>query len=172
MLELAGAMLVLSASTLAGFDQASRYARRPQQIRQWILILQRMETEIVYGFTPLPTALERLSHTVQGPIREMLAEVAGRLQTNRGETTRKVWQEVIGDLWHKTSLNKADKEIILQLGSTLGTTAGSDQTKHLRLALNHLEQAESSAAEDRNRYEKMWRSLGVLVGALIVILMI
>jgi len=59
MLKLAGAILVLLSGTLIGFRQAARYADRTAQIRQLIHALQRLETEIGFGHTPLPEALER-----------------------------------------------------------------------------------------------------------------
>nr|WP_313782935.1 hypothetical protein [Paenibacillus larvae] len=52
MVKMLGAVLVLGAGTLYGFVQAMHYARRPKQIRQLHQALQRLETEIVYGYTP------------------------------------------------------------------------------------------------------------------------
>ena len=68
-------------------------------------------------------------------------------------------------------MKQAEQEVVLQLGSVLGVTDRSDQIKHLRLAISQLQAEETESREDQRRYEKMWKSLGVLIGALIVILM-
>ncbi len=58
-----------------------------------------------------------------------------------------------------------------QLGAKLGLTDRDDQVKHLRLAVNQLRGEEELAKDEQQRYERMWKSLGLLMGALVVILM-
>ena len=62
--------------------------------------------------------------------------------------------------------------IIGELASTLGTTDMEDQQKVLRLAQKKLSLLTAEAREDRKKYEKLYRSLGVLGGlaAILVIL--
>jgi stage III sporulation protein AB len=64
-----------------------------------------------------------------------------------------------------------EQEVMLQLGHVLGLSDRSDQVKHLRLAVSQLQAEEVDAREEQRKYEKMWKSLGVLIGGLIVILM-
>ena len=65
MVKLIGAALILFAGTMIGFMQASRFAARPRQIRQLSYALQRLETEIGFGFTPLPEATAAALHIWQ-----------------------------------------------------------------------------------------------------------
>ncbi len=171
MLNMIGAVIVLITGALIGWYQASQYANRPKQIRQFIQAIQRLETEINYGFTPLPEALERISKSIHEPTSSIFHLAAEQLSFNNGKSTKDLWTLVISDHWRNTSMKLPEKEIVLQLGATLGISDRSDQMKHIHLTINQLQAEENMAKDEQNRYEKMWKSLGILGGALVVILM-
>lgn len=171
MLNMVGALIVLISGALIGFYQAAQYANRPKQIRQLIQALQRLETEINYGFTPLPEALKRISHSIPEPVSTIYAQAAEQLTINNGRSTKESWQQVIADNWKRSAMKASEMDIMLQVGSTLGISDRQDQIKHIHLAIYQLQGEEDTAKEEQRRYEKMWKSLGVLGGALVVILM-
>lgn len=172
MLKFAGAVLILAAAAMFGFVQALHYARRPRQIRQMIGALQRMETEIVYALTPLPEAMLSLSRQLSEPLSSLFRMTADRLKASGGAaSTREIWQQSVREAWRVSSMKQPEQEIVLQLGAVLGVTDRADQVKHLRLAVSQLQTEEQESREEQRRYETMWKSLGILIGALIVILM-
>ncbi|MBB6675245.1 stage III sporulation protein SpoIIIAB [Cohnella nanjingensis] len=171
MLKLIGAALVLFAGTMIGFVQAARFAERPRQIRHLLHALQRMETEIGYGQTPLPEALARIAQVLPPPLSGLFAETAASLQSASGGTVRDSWEKAFRSGWSATAMRPAERDAMLRLGGTLGGSGREDQLKHLRLAMHQLQAEEAAAREDQQRYEKLCRSLGVLAAALVVILM-
>lgn len=171
MLKLIGAMLIVLTGALFGFHQAMLLARRPRQIGELIRSLQRLETEIGYGYTPLPEALTRTGRALRGPVGALLGSAGEELERASGQTVRQIWQRTIERLWRSTSMKTAEREALLQLGPTLGMTDRDEQVKHLRLTVRQLEGEEALAREEQQRYERMWKSLGVLMGLLVVILM-
>jgi len=170
MIKLVGAVLIIFASTLFGFYKASLYAARPRQIRQLVHALKRLATEIGYGSTPLPVALRKLSAQCQRPLDQMFATIADRLSGGRSETVRQVWQETIQRFWGQTAMKAPEQETLLELASTLGISDREDQLKHLELAITGLQHEEAVARDEQQKFEKLSRSLGMLGGALIVIL--
>lgn len=171
MLKFVGGVLIFGAAAMFGFLQAAHYVRRPKQIRLLINALGRMETEIAYALTPLPEAFSSLSKQVAEPLSSLFRLMSERLLTSSGESTRELWQKTVSEVWTRTSMRQPEQEVILQLGPVLGLSDQSDQIKHLRLAIAQLQSEETDARDEQQRYEKMWKSLGVLIGALIVILM-
>ncbi|MFD2611870.1 stage III sporulation protein SpoIIIAB [Paenibacillus gansuensis] len=171
MIRLVGAVIVVAAGTLFGFAQASKYANRPKQIRQLIQALQRLETEIHYGFTPLPEALQSLSAQVPEPLAALFRTASGKLRETEGMTAAEAIQGAIEEVWTRTALGKPERQVVRQLGFTLGISDRDDQIKHVKLAMNQLQSEEAAAREDQKRYEAMWKSLGALGGALVAILM-
>ena len=172
MIKFAGAILVLLAGTLIGYVQAARFASRPRQIRHLIHALQRLETEIGYGQTPLPEALARLSGVLPAPLNGLFAEAAERLKAPGGKMVRQIWEEVFKSGWNRTDMKASEREAVLRLGTTLGSSERADQLKHVRLAMHQLQAEEAAARDEQMRFEKMSRSLGALGAALIVIVLL
>jgi len=171
MIKLIGAVCILFAGTMLGFYQSLQISSRPRQIRQTIQALQRLETEISYGYNPLPDALFTVAGTTAGPVGSLFAEAASGLKDGGTDSVRESWSNAVERCWGSTAMKRTEREAFLQLGSVLGISGREDQAKHLRLAASILQAEEEAAAEDNRRFGKMWRSLGMLAGALIVILM-
>ncbi|GAA4845869.1 stage III sporulation protein SpoIIIAB [Paenibacillus vulneris] len=171
MLKLLGAMMILLSATLFGFYQAQQYSRRPKQIGDVIRALQRLETEIVYGFTPLREALMKVASSCPQPVTAIFRHTAEELGQAGGRPAQQIWQQSLQEHWKHTSMKAGEQDIVRQLGFTLGLSDSADQVKHLRLAIQQLQGELDGAEEERKRYEGMWRSLGLLMGALVVILM-
>jgi stage III sporulation protein AB len=171
MVKFIGAVFIIIAAALFGFIQALHYARRPRQIRGLIGALQRMETEMTYALTPLPELLASLAKQTVEPMADLYRKISEQLFGTSGLSTREIWQREVKETWKGTSMKLPEQEVMLQLGHVLGLSDRSDQVKHLRLAVSQLQAEEADAREDQRKYEKMWKSLGVLIGGLIVILM-
>jgi stage III sporulation protein AB len=170
MVKLFGACCILFACTMFGFYQAAQLNRRPRQIRALVQALQRLESEIGYGMTPLPEALGAVSLSLPEPLSSMFRHASAEMYADTGRPASDCWEEAISTHWGRTSMTKGDGAIMMQLGYTLGATDSGDQIKHLRLAAGNLQAEETSAREDGKRFAGMWKSLGALSGALIVIL--
>jgi|SRR5690625_4705202 len=171
MLKLIGAMLVLVSGAMIGLYQANRLSDRPRQIRHLLRALQRLETEIGYGLTPLPEALQKMARTSPPPTRLIWEEIATQMDQTSGESTMEIWSTTTEKYWRRTCMSKAEKEVLMQLGHVVGISDRTDQLKHVQLAKEQLQAEEEEAIEERDRYSKMWRTLGVLGGAFVVILM-
>jgi len=165
-----GALLILLASTLAGFHKARQYALRPRQLRELIAALQRLMTEINYGLTPLPDAMNKMGTQTKEPVRTLFLHASTQMEPPHGLTARESLQAGVEEAWGKSAMKSDEREVMLQLSYSLGTSDRQDQTKHISLAIQQLMHEESRAQADQVKYERMSRSLGMLVGALIVIL--
>ena len=119
MLKLFGAVLILAAGTMIGFSKASAYARRPRQIRQLIHALQRLETEMTYGYTPLPEALLRIADQLEPQLSFMFRMAAEPLLTATGKTAGESWRDAVNACWKQTALSSNEREVLSQLSYTL-----------------------------------------------------
>ncbi|OGX68536.1 MAG: stage III sporulation protein AB [Paenibacillus sp. RIFOXYA1_FULL_44_5] len=171
MLKWIGMLFIIFAGTMAGYYKASQYSKRPRQIREIIQALSRLETEIMYGFTPLPEALVATSRQLSGPVRAMFAAAGQELAQIDSSTTWEVWQQAVEQHWRFTALGPSELEVMKQLGHTLGISDRGDQVNHIKLSISQLQGEEQLAREEQKRYEKMSRSLGFLTALLIVIVM-
>lgn len=171
MIKLIGAFLIVISSSLVGMGLASQFVQRTKQLRQLQVAMQWLETQIVYGSTPLHIALAHISERIGGEIGNLFSAVAEGLTDRREASTRECWDEGIKREWAKTAMKNPEKEVLLHLGQVLGQSNREDQQKHIRLALMSLKSEEQQARDNQQKYEKMCRSLGLLGGLLVVILL-
>lgn len=172
MLKLVGSVLILLSGTLAGFYQANQFASRPKQIRELTLMLQRLLTEINYSYRPLAEALSQIGKQASEPLGRLFISAADHMNSSQGLSAQESFQHAINHYWSRTAMKQPEKEAIRQLSFSLGTSDREEQNKHITLAIQQLNHEEASARNDQIKYEKMSRSLGLLVGALIVILIL
>ncbi|QHS22727.1 stage III sporulation protein SpoAB [Virgibacillus sp. MSP4-1] len=166
-----GAMLFLLATTQAGFDIAKRLSDRPQQIRQLKNALQILEAEIVYGQTPIHEVFYQLSKQIPEPLSDFFSELHNRLSVSQ-TTLYDIWNPTLKEIWKQSAMKKAEREIMDQFGKTLGQHDFTQQQKHIQLALTHLERELANAEEEKYRYGRMAKSLGVLTGLFVILLLI
>lgn len=167
-----GAMLVILASTLIGYYSAERLKERTVQLRELQMALQMLETEIVYGSTPLYQAFHKISQKNNGLISLLFERCAYYLQALDGVTTFECWQAALKDVESKLALKKAELEWLYHFGQIVGGSDVNDQRKHIKLMLAHFQKIELEAKEEQKKHEKMYKTLGFLTGVLLVILMI
>ncbi|PTX53916.1 stage III sporulation protein AB [Melghirimyces profundicolus] len=170
MIKLLGACFILLSTSAIGFRIARAYADRPRQIRRMRGALSLLQTEITYGSRRLDRICEQIAKREKDPVRSLYTRTAHYLKTLDGVSTFECWKRAVEETWPSTALKNPEKEVLIDFGKTLGISDREDQLSHLVRARTNLEVEESQAREEQMRYEKMCKSLGVLAGALIVIL--
>lgn len=170
--KLLGATLLIGAAAGIGFIQAATYAARPKQLRLLHHALSRLETAIMYAHTPLSAAFHDIAQQMSPALHVIFVSAAQAMEQSSAisSTAREAWQQAWDQHGGNTALNTADLRIVREFGYTLGVSDREDQCKHIRLAIKQLEQEEWTAQEEHKRYGVMCRSLGVLAGLLVVIL--
>jgi len=171
MVKLIGALLVLVSASMVGWQISRSYAKRPVQLRALLVALQMLETEIVYGLTPLQRAFVKVGQRVQKEIGNIFLSAAELLEQGGALSAEESLQKAILRHGAQTALRKQERDVLASLSQVLGSSDREDQQKHLRLAVTHLRGLEEEARAEQNKYEKMYKSLGFLGGLLVVILM-
>lgn len=171
MIKIIGAIIILVATTGAGFEVSRHLSERPRQLRLLKSALQSLDAEIMYGHTPLHEATRRLSTQITQPLSTFFESFSKRL-TETETTVKDAWEECLKEVWKRTALKQGEYEIMKQFGETLGRHDRHSQQKQIMLALTHLEREEMDACDKQAKYEKMMKSLGFLTGLLLIILLI
>jgi stage III sporulation protein AB len=170
MIKLIGAICIIVATTWIGFETSRRFSDRPRQLRALRSALQSLEAEIMYGHTPLHEAARRLSAQLAKPLSTFFESFAKKL-TDTETTVNVAWENSLKEVWKSTALKQGDFEVMKQFGETLGRHDRISQQKHIMLTLTHLERQEADAIQNQTTYEKMVKSLGLLSGLLLIILL-
>lgn len=162
-LKFAGGVLAVACSGLAGVEQARLHRRAADELGRWITALAALETEVEYGQSRLPQALERAADVAGGLTGKCLREAAQMLHGGRGSPGECI-------RWAMASHPcKGQLQPAVVLGDVLGSSHGADQIRHIRLAMTRLERARATAEDQAARYSKLWPAVGFLTGAMIAV---
>jgi len=169
--KLVGGAMVLISCSMIGFLMAGYYRTRPQVLRNIQTAISMLETEINYGHSPLPEALENVAKKCEKQVSELFANTMKYISERSGLTAGEAWEKALIDFSADSNLTSVDMEILSAFGKYLGASDIQDQIKNIRLTLTHLRQQEACALEERQKNEKMWKYLGVLSGIMVFLLL-
>ena len=170
--KLLGCIMVLFSSGFLGYVLSTDCKKRPRQLRELQSMLQIFENQISYLSDVLIEAFGRICSSSNGETGIFFSNTVERLQSGRNVSAAQAWEEAVRENIRKTSLNKEDEEILVSFGKLLGSSDLEGQIKNIRLTLSQLKLQEQKAEESRTKNEGMYRSLGILGGIAVVIVLI
>ena len=165
-----GALLLIATTTYIGFDMSNRLSERTKQIRQFILSLQMLEAEMEYSQLTLQQIFQTIGKKTSYPINSFYSHLAEQFDFVVIDFLDE-WDRELDKLITVSALKKNELEIMKQFGRNLGQHTFIQQQKHITLAIHHLQQELDEANDQRVKYEKMMKSLGILIGLFIVLLL-
>lgn len=169
-LKIIGSAILIGATSFIGFSLASECSKRPRALRELQSMLQMLENEISYLSNLLSEAFERIYKGTNFETAILFKESAKYLCIN-GCTADAAWERAVEENYGKLSLNAEDKTILLTFGKMLGNSDLEGQLNNIRLVSSQLKLQEIKAEEMKKKNEKMFRSLGVLSGLAIAIIL-
>lgn len=172
MFKIAGTLLVITAAGAFGSLMAQNYARRPRELRALQTALSMLETEIVYGATPLAEALEQVSRRAEASVSGLFARVRAELASRAGTTVQEAWGRALEDYHSHSCLGPDDLAVLQGVGQVLGASDRQDQAKHLRLAQERLRAQHAKAEDEARQNVRLWRYLGLFAGLATVLILI
>lgn len=172
LLKLISSSLIFLTSTTIGYLYGRTFSSRLENLIFLEQCIKILETEIVYGATPLPEALTNVFKKGKSKVSYIFEEIKNDLLTHKREGVYNSFLSVEKELYENLHLKKEDVEIFLALGRVLGTSDRRDQQKNFVLTLNQINAQILEAKNERNKNEKLYRNLGVLTGTGIIILLI
>jgi stage III sporulation protein AB len=172
MIKTLGCLLILGASSVAGYVYGESYKKRVQQLNELERAINQLQSEIEYTYTPLPDALKNVSLKSRGPLGDIFKHAAHLLHSNEVETVFEAFSRCFKNVGTSLNLNKEDINIILDLSKTLGESDIDGHKKIFSLAVNNLRKRIKEAEILMGKNVKMYRYLGFSVGAMIVIVLL
>ncbi|HEX9061137.1 MAG TPA: stage III sporulation protein SpoIIIAB [Clostridia bacterium] len=171
-LKIIGSVLIILASCLIGYAFSRDFARRPQELRALQRLLQIFETEISFLSIIIPDAFEKIGACNDNAVADFFIETARILKTDNSLTAGQAWEKAVGEKSAKSSLDNEDINIVLSFGKLLGGSDLEGQIKNIRLTMEKLKIQEEKAEEKRLKNESMCKSLGLLGGLALAIILI
>lgn len=166
-----GSLLVLGGFGVGGFLVARGIGRRPGELAAIQSALHVLLTEIDYGLTPLAEAMDKASRAAEGGVAELFSAAARHLAAGRGETPGGAWRRALDEAGDSLAITRGDGEVLAALSPCLGSTDRHHQRRHIELCITRLAIAEEDARAGARQGVRLYRSLGLIIGGLLVALL-
>jgi len=170
--NLAGAACIIGAAAAYGESRARFIEQRVRQLQQLQRSLKLLTAEILFAQSLLPAAFRTVGSLSEPPVKNLFVGAADLLAAGRELTAQEAWEESLQQVYPQTSFSEADLEIIKSLGVSLGISQREGQLKQIQLAEQHISFSLEEAQQSRERQARMWRFLGFIGGATLVILLL
>ncbi|MGI6309016.1 MAG: hypothetical protein ACOX1X_10610 [Dethiobacteria bacterium] len=171
-LKCLGAALIISAAYFYGNNISSLYRNRVYQLEELLVGLEMFFTEVNYGLTPLPRAFMNIGAKLREPVGAIFRDAAGEMQKSGGLSARECWQNALGNSSVLLALSSENLKLLERLGLVWGKGDKNDQLRQIALIQELLRQALREAQDELQRNDKIWKYLGLLGGATLVIFLL
>lgn len=158
--------MIFAACTCTGFYLSSSMKRRIDRLETEKRLTEEMSTVIRYRSL---TLREIISQLAESPFYKELGFIGCIEKSDRFIPFARAWEEGIEK---DPELSPAERDILRRMGRELGTTDTEGQLAALGAYCRELEEL---AADEKEKYStkgRMYRSLGVLFGAMAGILFV
>lgn len=157
---------VFGTTSMIGINLSKKYVERANNLKQIKKALNLFETKIRYTYEPIPNVFFEISQKIKGKVGKLFFDASRQMQL-----------DFAGEAWEKCLENsnlgllEEDKEAIKSLGKLLGSTDIEGQISQIRLVNTFIDCQIEDATEQRNKNEKMYKKLGIIVGLAVVIVL-
>lgn len=158
--------------TFIGFFLGENYKRRSIQLKEFQKGLLLLSNEIIYANTPLPEALLEISKKVSSPISEVFNEMSFSLENGYLGTIYESFENAYRNSKENMNLLDDDYKIINDFFKTLGSSGVTGQDKIFKVALDNIDINYKEARKFEKENIKLYRTLGVSIGAMLAIFFI
>ena len=158
---------IFSLSTGIGILISKMYENRVKELRQFKNILNIIKTKIKFTYEPLAEIFNQISQEKSSEIEEIFENMTYKLAF---ENIKYSWMDAIQEA--DISITQEDKDILKELGKVLGQTDADSQVNEIEVTESFLNMQIEKAEEARKKNQKMYKTLGVVVGLVFVIILI
>lgn len=160
-------MCVVTIPTLIGLNKAKNYAKRESVLRDSITFFKRLQTEIEYNLTNLPNAIEEARQDLTEEIKYVLGNISMAILD--GSYSDILVVNLVDSL---TFLQPYDKQVITKGITSLGKSDVTSQINIISCAVANLIELVPEAKEEKVRNSKLYRTVGLVAGLMLAIIVI
>ena len=146
---------------------SKKYSNRLRDLKEMRKALNFFEEKIKFTYEPIPDVFEEISHKVQKNIGKIFCNSSKSMEN---ESAGVAWEKSVDEA--NNNFTKEDKDIIKGLAKMLGKTDIDGQVSEIRLTCKFLDVQIKDAENEKNKNEKLYKTLGATVGLALVIILI
>lgn len=163
-------VLIVCLTTYIGTYKARKLKQREYILREMVTFLKLVENEIKYMMNILPNAYEIARQKLNTELKLKIGNiVVDMLDCNNSTYIESSIEQNISQI---ESIEKYDKEIIISTLKNLGRSDIEGQINIIENTINILDTQINEANEIKNAKSKLYRTIGIISGLMLVIIFI
>ena len=171
-MKIIGCILVVASSTGMGFFFSNEMRCRIEDLKELRKLIGLLRGDIRFANTPLPEAISSITRRQSGNFNKFFNYVSTKLRELSGHTFSEIWKEAVLKELSDTSLSKKDKLHIIQFGESLGYLDKDMQMNTIDLFISQLEDEIKELSKTVKEKAYLYKTLGIMAGVFIIIVMI
>ena len=158
--------VIFLTSSLIGILISKKYLNRVNELIEFKNALNLFKTKIRYTYEPIPEIFREISTTTNSNIGNVFKLAANKMNLL---TAGEAWGMALK--MEDLNINDEDRNVLNNLSKLLGKTDVQGQVSQIEITQNFLDEQIKKAELNRIKNEKMYRTLGMVIGLAIVIVL-
>ena len=170
-IKIIGATIVFIFFSIIGFYYSYKPLYRKNdllEIKKAILILN---SEIKFLSTSIIEATYKIENLVENPIKNVFVYFRSLIEIYDGKSIEEIWIRAVDNALVKSYLNSEDIKNFKSIGKYICSYDKELSLNGFNLILSYIDNAILQIENQSNKHIKMYQSLGVLTGLIIIILL-
>lgn len=166
MVKLIGCVFILVASFSIGMNRSEELKKHLEDLEELKKLFCLLKSELEYTHAPFSEVFDKVAKKVSSSFSKWLQELAIKLQEKTNGSFDEIWILTIKEHLKASKLKEEDVQELQAIGKQL------EYINQLNL---YIEGLEYKIIQTRNTYQakrKLWRSLGIMGGLFLVILLL
>ncbi len=160
-------ILIFLLSAAIGIAVSKIFENRVKELREFKNNLNIMKNKIKFTYEPLKEIFCDIANESASAVEKIFKKISIKMENNQ---LKEVWENSIQEA--DISLNQEDKDIIKRLGKLLGQTDVDGQLSEIELTESFLDIQIQKAEEAKKKNQKLYKTLGIVMGLVFVIILI
>lgn len=162
-------ILILGSSTSIGFLLSNRYTNRVEELKSISKLINILQNKIKFTRKPLKEIFSELSKLGENEnINCICLKVSKNLENQKMSN---IWNNMVEEESKNLSLKDDDINLLKTLGNILGKSDVDGQMSEINLFAELFKNQIQKAEQEREKNAKMYKSLGTIIGLVIVIVL-
>lgn len=167
-----GLAIIFIGCTLFGIWKDQDDKKRIKELERFIYLFECLKGEISYQLTPLVEACTRISEHEGYGIKKIFNEFVSQLERKESIDLRGMWQNALRKYKGELHLCEADIQLLLGFGEGCDYLDQAMQERNLELLIFKMRDYVGEVKRVYEKQNKLNKSLGALIGAGLVIVLI
>jgi stage III sporulation protein AB len=169
-LKLVISFFIVIATSYIGFLKATKVRDREYILREMVTFLGFVENEIKYMMSILPNAYESARQKLNTDLKSAIGKIV--VDMLYLENTELVNQSIVENISKIQGLSEYDKNVFISTLKNLGSSDIDGQMNIIENAKSIIENQIIEASEYKLKNSKMYKTMGVITGIMLVIIFI